>query len=131
MMLMLVSLFHQELISQAGLDLVLDASHEERVRQYSMVSLQEELLEKGWCSLVPQLLESTEHDYREKALRALLAMAPVCLEQYRSDSSLLGSLLSLRDQYQDMAQSEMIIGDENSYFAEIVELIDALEVKMK
>lgn len=66
MMLMLVSLFHQELISQAGLDLVLDASHEERVRQYSMVSLQEELLEKGWCSLVPQLLESTEHDYREK-----------------------------------------------------------------
>ncbi|XP_045887615.1 nucleotide exchange factor SIL1 [Micropterus dolomieu] len=121
----------KELISQAGLDLVLDASHEERVRQYSMVSLQEELLEKGWCSLVPQLLESTEHDYREKALRALLAMAPVCLEQYRSDSSLLGSLLSLRDQYQDMAQSEMIIGDENSYFAEIVELIDALEVKMK
>lgn len=66
-----------------------------------------------------------------QALRALLAMAPVCLEQYRSDSFLLGSLLSLRDQYQDMAQSEMIIGDENSYFAEIVELIDALEVKMK
>lgn len=23
-------------------------------------------MEKGWCSLVPQLLESTEHDYREK-----------------------------------------------------------------
>lgn len=45
---------------------MLDASHEERVRQYSEVSLQRELLEKGWCSLVPQLLESTEHDYREK-----------------------------------------------------------------
>lgn len=56
----------QELISQAGLDPVLDASHEERVRQYSKVSLQGELLERGWCSLVPQLLESTEHDYREK-----------------------------------------------------------------
>lgn len=61
-----VLLRHQELISQAGLDPVLDASHEERVRQYSKVSLQGELLEKGWCSLVPQLLESTEHDYREK-----------------------------------------------------------------
>ena len=46
-----------------------DASHEERVRQYSKVSLQGELLEKGWCSLVPQLLESTEHDYREKVDR--------------------------------------------------------------
>ncbi|XP_054453638.1 nucleotide exchange factor SIL1 [Anoplopoma fimbria] len=121
----------KELISQAGLDLVLDASHEERVRQYSEVSLQGELLEKGWCNLVPQLLESTEHDYREKALRALLAMAPMCLDQYRSHSSLLGSLLSLRDQYQEMVQSEMIVGEENGYYAEIVELINALHVKMK
>uniref|UniRef100_A0A3P8RXU5 Nucleotide exchange factor SIL1 n=1 Tax=Amphiprion percula TaxID=161767 RepID=A0A3P8RXU5_AMPPE len=121
----------KELISQAGLDSVLDASHEERVRQYSKVSLQGHLLEKGWCSLVPQLLESTEHDYREKGLRALLAMAPVCLDQYRSDSALLDSLLSLKDQYQEMVQSEMILGEENSYFAEIVELIDVLQVKMK
>uniref|UniRef100_A0A3B4X407 Nucleotide exchange factor SIL1 n=2 Tax=Seriola lalandi dorsalis TaxID=1841481 RepID=A0A3B4X407_SERLL len=121
----------KELISQAGLDLVLDAAHDERVRQYSKVSLDGELLEKGWCSLVPQLLESTEHDYREKALRALLAMAPMCLDQYRSDSSLMDSLLSLRDQYQHMVQSEMILGEENSYFTELVELIDALQVKMK
>nr|XP_020466969.1 nucleotide exchange factor SIL1 isoform X2 [Monopterus albus] len=121
----------KELISQAGLDEVLDASHEERVRQYSKVPLQGELLEKGWCNLVPQLLESTEHDYREKALRALLAMAPVCLDEYRSDGSLLGSLLSLRDQYQDMVQSEMILGEENGYYEEIVQLIDALQVKIK
>ncbi|XP_049442566.1 nucleotide exchange factor SIL1 [Epinephelus fuscoguttatus] len=121
----------KELISQAGLDPMLDASHEERVRQYARVSLQGELLEKGWCSLVPQLLESTEHDYREKALRALLAMAPVCSDQYRSDSSLLGSLLSLKHQYQEMIQSEMILGEESGYFVEIVDLIDALQVKMK
>ncbi|XP_060935425.1 nucleotide exchange factor SIL1 [Limanda limanda] len=121
----------KELISQTGLDPVLDAAHEDRVRQYSEVSLEGELLEKGWCTLVPQLLESTEHDYREKALRALLAMAPTCLDQYRSDRSLLGSLLSLREQYQEMVQSEMILGEENSYFAEIAELIDALQVKIK
>lgn len=121
----------KELISQTGLDSVLDPSHDERVRQYSEVSLQGELLEEGWCGLVPELLESTEHDYREKALRALLAMSPVCLDQYRSDSSLLGALVSLRDQYEEMVQSEMILGEENSYFSEIVELIDALQVKMK
>ncbi|XP_047440932.1 nucleotide exchange factor SIL1 isoform X2 [Mugil cephalus] len=121
----------KELISQAHLDPVPDVSYEERVRQYSTVSLQGELLEKGWCSLVPQLLDSTEHDYREKALRALLAMASVCLDQYRLNSSLLSSLLSLKDQYQEMVQSEMIVGEENSYFIEIVELIDALQVKMK
>lgn len=83
----------------------------------------------------------TSHTYRlfhmfcvgffPQALRALLAMAPVCLKQYRSDSSLMGSLLTLRDQYQDMVQSEMILGEENGYFAEMVELIDALQVQLK
>uniref|UniRef100_A0A3P9MHQ0 Nucleotide exchange factor SIL1 n=1 Tax=Oryzias latipes TaxID=8090 RepID=A0A3P9MHQ0_ORYLA len=121
----------KELISQAGLDWVQDPSHEERVRQYSQVSLQGELLEKGWCSLVPQLLQSTEHDHREKALRALLAMAPVCLDRYRSDSALAGSLHSLRLQYQDIIQSETILGEENGYFIELVELLDALQVKLK
>ncbi len=66
-----------------------------------------------------------------QALQALLAMAPVCVEQYRSDSSLLRSLLSLREQYQGMVQSEMNLGEESSYFSEIVELIDALQVKLK
>ncbi|XP_014185046.2 nucleotide exchange factor SIL1 isoform X2 [Haplochromis burtoni] len=121
----------KELIFQGGLDPVLDASHDERRRQYSKVSLQEELLEKGWCILVPQLLESSENDYREKALQALLAMAPVCLDQYRSDGSLQASLHSLKQEYQDMIQSEIILAEENSYFEEIVELIDALQVKMK
>ncbi|XP_076744411.1 nucleotide exchange factor SIL1 [Maylandia zebra] len=120
----------KELIFQGGLDPVLDASHDERRRQYSKVSLQEELL-KGWCILVPQLLESSENDYREKALRALLAMAPVCLDQYRSDGSLQASLHSLKQEYQDMIQSEIILAEENTYFEEIVELIDALQVKMK
>lgn len=45
-----------------------DPSHEERVRQYAEVSLKGELLEKGWCTLVPQQLKSSEHDHREKVL---------------------------------------------------------------
>ncbi|KAM4586086.1 nucleotide exchange factor SIL1 isoform 1-T2 [Fundulus diaphanus] len=121
----------KELIFQAGLDAVQDPSHKERQRQYAEVSLQDQLKEKGWCRLVPQLLQSTEHDYREKALRALLAMASVCLDQYRSDSSLLGSLHSLRLQYSELIQSEMILGEETGYFAEMVELIDSLQVKVK
>lgn len=58
----------QELISQAGQNVVHDPSHDERVRQYAEVSLKEELLEKGWCTLVPQQLKSSEHDHREKVL---------------------------------------------------------------
>ncbi|XP_054879319.1 nucleotide exchange factor SIL1 isoform X1 [Poeciliopsis prolifica] len=121
----------KELISQTGLDPVQDPAHAERLRQYSQVSLQEKLMEEGWCSLVPQLLQSTEHDYREKALRALLAMTPVCLDQYRSDGALLGSLLDLKLQYSELIQSEMILGEETSYFTEMVELIDSLQVKVK
>ncbi|KAK5865306.1 hypothetical protein PBY51_016480 [Eleginops maclovinus] len=121
----------KELISQAGLDPGLDASHQERLRQYSVVSLREGLLEEGWCSLIPQLLDSTEHDYREKALRAMLALAPVCVDQYRSHSSLKASLLSLREQYQDMIQSQMILGEENGYFEEMIDLINALHIKLR
>lgn len=62
----LVVLLLQELISQAGQNTLHDPSHDERVRQYAKVSLKGELLEKGWCSLVPQQLKSSEHDYREK-----------------------------------------------------------------
>lgn len=58
----------QEVISQAGQNGVHDPSHGERVRQYAEVSLKEELLEMGWCSLVPQQLKSSEHDHREKVL---------------------------------------------------------------
>uniref|UniRef100_H3CLH9 Nucleotide exchange factor SIL1 n=1 Tax=Tetraodon nigroviridis TaxID=99883 RepID=H3CLH9_TETNG len=121
----------KELISQAEQNVLRDPSHDERVRQYAEVSLREELLEKGWCALVPRQLESSEHDHREKTLRALLAMAPVCLDQYRTDGSLLDSLLSLRNHYHPMAQTERKMGEEYGYFSEIVELIDALEVQIK
>lgn len=66
-----------------------------------------------------------------QALQALLAMAPVCLEQYRSDSSLLLSLGYLKDQYQELVHSERILGEEDSYFGEILDLLLALELKMK
>ncbi|TWW55889.1 Nucleotide exchange factor SIL1 [Takifugu flavidus] len=120
-----------ELISQAEQKTVHDPSHDKLVRQYAEVSLKGDLLENGWCSLVPQQLKSSEHDYREKTLRALLVMAPVCLDQYRSDDFLLESLISLGDQYHGMVQAERIMGEDDGYFSEIVELIDALEVQIK
>lgn len=58
-------------------------------------------------------------------------MAPVCLDQYRTDGSLLDSLLSLRDHYYEMVQTERIMGEEHGYFSEIVELIEALQAQIK
>lgn len=65
-----------------------------------------------------------------QTLRALVAMAPVCLDQYRSDGALLNSLVSLRDHYHELVQTERIMGEEYGYFAEIMELIDVLQVQI-
>lgn len=66
--LTVIVLHLQELIFQAEQKTVHDPSHDKRVRQYAEVSLKGDLLENGWCSLVPQQLKSSEHDYREKVL---------------------------------------------------------------
>ncbi|XP_053735001.1 nucleotide exchange factor SIL1 [Synchiropus splendidus] len=109
----------KELVSQE-----LESHQQERIRQYSGVSLLELLLEEGWCSVVPQLLESPEHDHREKALHTLLAMSPACLAVYQSDMGLQERLLMLRLQYQDKTPVEP------SYFAELTDLIDELQKKL-
>uniref|UniRef100_A0A1A8SNG1 Nucleotide exchange factor SIL1 n=1 Tax=Nothobranchius rachovii TaxID=451742 RepID=A0A1A8SNG1_9TELE len=121
----------KELMSQADLGSVQDLSQEQRLHQYSQLSLQGDMLDNGWCRLVPELLQSEEHDHREKALQALLVMAPLCLDQYRSDGSLLGSLQTLKLQYAEVIQSKVALGEDNSYFTEILELIDSLQVQMK
>lgn len=132
----IVTLLHdliteKELISKTNRDSVLDPSQEERLRQYSRVSLDKELVEKNWCGLVPQLLESSEHDYREKALRTLIAMTPMCLGEYRSDRALLTSLVDLKTHYVDMVNKEETVGEETGYFGEILELIDNLKIKIR
>lgn len=132
----IVTLLHdliteKELISTAGQDSASDPSREERLRQYSRVSLDKELVEKNWCGLVPQLLESSEHDSREKALRTLLTMTAMCLGEFRSDQSLQTSLLYLRAQYEEMEKKEETRGEDTGYFGEIVELIDDLNAKIR
>lgn len=132
----IVTLLHdmireKEFITKSDQDTVVDSSHIERLQQYSRLSWDRELVEKNWCNLVPQLLQSSEHDFREKALRALLAMTPVCLGQYRTDTSLITSLISLKDHYNEMVHKQRMLGEETGYFGEMVELIDNLKVKIK
>lgn len=121
----------KELILQHGLDPVPDASHEARLRQYAQVSLLPQLAERGWCGLVPELLASPEHDVREKALRALLAMMPPCRELYRGDRALAGALSLLQEQYQGLAESERGFGDEDGYFGELLGLVESMLGKLR
>ncbi|XP_029589624.1 nucleotide exchange factor SIL1 isoform X1 [Salmo trutta] len=121
----------KELISQTGLDPIPDASHNERLRQYAQVSLQPLLAEQGWCSLVPELLASPEHDWKEKALRTILAMMPHCQTQYRKDYALSSSLSALQEQYQELVLTEQVLGDEDGYFGEILALLEMVVLKLK
>lgn len=120
----------KELISQAGLDPIPD-SHQERLRQYAQISLLPLLAEQGWCSLVPEMLASPEHDWREKALRALLAMMPHCRPQYRQNQALALSLSALQEQYQELALSEQGLGEEEGYFGEILSLLNTVLLKVR
>ncbi|XP_056455833.1 nucleotide exchange factor SIL1 isoform X1 [Gadus chalcogrammus] len=99
--------------------------------QCSKGSLRAGLQEGRWCSLVPELLDSAEHDWREKGLQTMLAMVPVCLDQYRRHGSLPVSLGSLKAQYRDLVHQEQALGDDEGYFREILDLLHTLELKMK
>ncbi|XP_067313505.1 nucleotide exchange factor SIL1 [Pseudorasbora parva] len=121
----------KELISQVGMDLIPDSSHQERLRQYAEVSLLPVLVEQGWCKLVPELLASPEHDWREKALRTLLAMMAQCHTQYKQNPSLTVFLSDLQKQYQELVLTEQDVGEEDGYFGEILALVDSMVVKMR
>ncbi|XP_036425063.1 nucleotide exchange factor SIL1 [Colossoma macropomum] len=119
----------KELISQTGKDAVRDSSHQDYL-QYAEYSLLPMLAEQGWCTLVPELLVSPEHDRREKALHALLAMMTHCQAQYQQNPSLATSLSILQKEYQKLALTEETLGEEDGYFGEILALLDSLVQKM-
>lgn len=114
-----------------GMDLIPDSSHQERLRQYAKVSLMPVLVEQGWCNLVPELLASPEHDWREKALRTLLAMMAQCQTQFKQNPTLTNSLNELQKQYRELVLTEHDVGDEDGYFGEILTLVDSMMVKLQ
>uniref|UniRef100_A0A673GMQ6 Nucleotide exchange factor SIL1 n=1 Tax=Sinocyclocheilus rhinocerous TaxID=307959 RepID=A0A673GMQ6_9TELE len=127
----IITVLYDMIIEKVGMDLIPDSSHQERLRQYAEVSLLPVLVEQGWCSLVPELLASPEHDCREKALRTLLAMMAQCQTQYKQNPALTASLSELQKQYQELVLTEQDVGEQDGYFAEILALVDSMVVKMR
>ncbi|KAJ3605935.1 hypothetical protein NHX12_027978 [Muraenolepis orangiensis] len=112
----------KELNSKVSLDQTQDASQNARLDQYSKLSLQTGLQEGRWCSLIQQLLHS--------GLQTMLALVPVCLDQYRSDGSLPGTLGSMKAQYQELVQQEQALGEPHGYFREVLDLVLTLELQI-
>lgn len=101
------------------------------MQQYSGISLFPMLVEQGWCSLVPDILASPKHDWREKALQTLLAMMPHCQTLYLQNATLSKSLSVLQTQYQELALRERSLGEDDGYFGEILVLVDSVLQKIR
>ncbi|XP_017329559.1 nucleotide exchange factor SIL1 isoform X1 [Ictalurus punctatus] len=118
----------KEMISQTDKDP--HSTRQEHMQQYGDISLFPMLVEQGWCSMVPELLASPKHDWREKALQTLLAMMPHCRTLCLQNPTLSTSLSVLQKQYQELALGERNLGEDDGYFGEILALVESLMVKI-
>nr|XP_037282889.1 nucleotide exchange factor SIL1-like [Rhipicephalus microplus] len=89
----------------------------------------------GFCSLVPQLLQSSDVDAQEKVVQAMAALAEVCLEEFQKHGPALQELLS---NYQRQAHREHSTEDTDQaadYYEGLLhsvsQLLDTLQKKQK
>uniref|UniRef100_A0A646QEL6 Nucleotide exchange factor SIL1 n=1 Tax=Hemiscolopendra marginata TaxID=943146 RepID=A0A646QEL6_9MYRI len=97
--------------------------HEEKLRQYNNVRLDRVVKEEGWCQLVPKLLESPDHDEREKVLRAMSALLRYCYSEFKHYESLIHLLVS---EYLTLASEESTEDATEQYFTDLYTLSSQL-----
>ena len=80
------------------------------------------MLEQGWCGLVPQLLDLSEHDSREQVLKTMKTLGDTCTETF---SHFRKTLSQLKQEYKMLAFAE---GEEkeDDYFTHMLTLIKDL-----
>ncbi|XP_071481573.1 nucleotide exchange factor SIL1-like [Diadema antillarum] len=84
------------------------------------------MVEQGWCDFVPELLEISDHDTREKVLHLLEVLLPHC-RHFKSNPALLDRLASLSRDYHSLATEESSdAGNVDEYFSSLVSLVDRI-----
>ncbi|XP_042143219.1 nucleotide exchange factor SIL1 isoform X5 [Ixodes scapularis] len=119
--------------------LIHDLLVEQRLRQgddHAQVNkLQEGIQLYGFCSLVPELLQSPDVDAQEKVVQAMLSLAEICHKEFQVHLPRLHSLLNA---YQREVHSESqlkTLEQTSDYFEGLLhslsQLLDSLERKQK
>ena len=80
-------------------------------------------MEQGWCELIPTLLDSPDHDSREKILNAMKTLSDMCSSKFRSLES---KLTKLRQEYIVLAREETAEDIDDKYFTVILETVDSM-----
>ena len=81
------------------------------------------MVEQGWCELIPTLLDSPDHDSREKILNAMKTLSDVCSSKFRS---LEPKLTKLRQEYIVLAKEETAENIDDKYFTVILETVNSM-----
>lgn len=90
------------------------------------MKLQEAMIDAGWCSLVPTLLNAPEHDSREKILVAMETLLPVCRREFQHA---VPTLRTLQQEYGELLSEEQATGDaedDDGFFQSMVLTIESL-----
>lgn len=85
------------------------------------------MIEKGWCDLIPRLLDASEHDVREKVLQAMVSLREPCKHSF---SRSFHRLQKLQAEYQELAKEEKIDGADDDYFTNLLNSVNSVIVKM-
>jgi nucleotide exchange factor SIL1 len=85
------------------------------------------MVKQGWCKLVPNLLNTTDNDTREKVLHALNIMVIGCREEFKT-SKIFTSLSNLQTEWQNIVNE--VDNEEGDYFLQLYQLASDLKSKL-
>ena len=80
------------------------------------------IVEQGWCDRISLLIDLSDHDAREKVLKAMLEVKDACRQQFLV---LVDKLAQLENEYRLLAVEETDSTDD--YFTLILQLIHAMQ----
>ncbi|MEE6479022.1 hypothetical protein FKM82_012098 [Ascaphus truei] len=105
--------------------------NKEKIQQYNQINLLSAIKERGWCTIISNLLELPENDAREKVLKTVSLLITSCRDQFREDQNLHNILNGLRNEYKDLVVDEQNSGEKDGYFSELLKLINDIVDQLK
>ncbi|CAH1257877.1 SIL1 [Branchiostoma lanceolatum] len=126
-----VTLLHDLMVEQINVENLSpdNPTNMEKKKQYEKVPLLQMMVEAGWCQLIPTLLDSPDHDTREKVLRAMITLFTPCHNDYKSTET-QQQLSVLRGEYQALVVEEKPEDSGDDYFSLLLSLVDEISTKM-
>ncbi|XP_013389967.1 nucleotide exchange factor SIL1 isoform X2 [Lingula anatina] len=101
--------------------------HQEKIQQYLNAPLLQSLLDQGWCELIPRLLDTPDHDTREKILNAMHTLQSSCMGSFKMARKTLDQL---KTEYDALSLQERQDEEEDLYFSKMSKTINQLISQM-